>query len=249
MDKLIYDGVEDGAWTSKVSFRCGKCSKPVSSTVEQIVKQSILPRHAKKYQERLEKNKFSYDSVVRCKNGHEHLVRIRFEETQPARYQVELLGHTLVAKPLLRKIAEIVLIILLLSILPAAVIFANVSYFSSVNRANMLIENGLETTAVVVDRYGDAGGAKRAASYELTYEYQVDSQNYVDEKKVDVNTYNLADIDDEISIYYDPYNPDITDVVANDELFLDGFSVLLLNVVVIIVVVVVIFRARRSTRQ
>lgn len=249
MKKLAYDGLEDGAWSARVSFRCSECNKTISATTEQFVKNSKLPRYARKQQSQLKQHNFAYDAVLRCPNGHTHIARIRFEETQPARYQVELLDHKRVIKTGFRKLMEGVLVVVLLSIIPVTIAYVNISYFLSAHRANYLAQNGIKTAAVVIDRYGDSGGVKRAAVYELTYTYSVDGRMYTDEKKVDVNTYTFAEIDDDINITYDPENPEITDVEGNDELFLNGFVVILLDVVVVLAAIWIVYSARREARQ
>lgn len=227
--RLLFDGLENESLDHLTSSHCPVCGAVIRFRIRDYIEASpakITPKH-------IEQSNFDYDRVFQCKNKHQNFYRIKYEEKQPARYTATLIHHQVVKTSEIRALLDTTLVLVLLSILPVAVTFANVSLFLQHQRRNGLTQYGQRTNATVRSMYSDPGGVKRAAVYELTYDFTVDDLLITDTKKVDATTYNLAAVGSAIEIYYDQRNPYISDVSYNDSLFMETFSVIVIDVSVI----------------
>lgn len=243
--KLLIDGLEHQALEHIIELKCLTCGTIIHKPTKQALASHKLKKRYAAMLDDLPSSKFDYDFLMICENKHHNVVRIKFEEVQPSRYKLHLVGQQIFQASKLRRMVEFVLVVFLLSIIPLVVIFANLSLYQKYQRIGYLREYGVSTSGTVISRYGDSGGAKRAPNYELSYSYMVDGVNLLDTKDVDVNTYNLHDVGDQISIVYDPNNPSITDVEFNDEVSIELFSVVFLDVV-LLVVIIVIYKKSKS---
>ncbi len=186
---LLFDGLETES-LQEHHVQCPQCNKYMELDIKKALSNNSIIR-------------------LRCKNRHFYSATINYYEKQPGRYLVELIRLERL------KLKYLAIVILAVALFVGLIVWMHVSVIQAVAERNRLTENGVGTTALVIDSY-HSSGPRQADRYELTYEYDVDGQLYNVTKQVDATTFSIYERGDTLPIVYDAADRETSDVLLND---------------------------------
>lgn len=236
---ILFDGLEEDRQASYKLF-CKTCGLPI----ELDASNSGLSGKTHRFTKKLEAKKPIYEDsqLLKCSKAHLNYAQYKYEEKQPMRYILTLTKLMQIKRNWVKRLLEALLVVALLSILPIAFAWIHYSFINEYSARKTLEQSGKTTSAQILSKYHSSGSYKSVDRYELTYQYMVDGQNFRSKKQVDYNTYFLSKEGSSSQIFYLPDQPNKSDLVSNDQLSLDIFIIILLDIMILGVVVFILIK-------